>query len=142
MEGHGQGQRDIKPDAPPVTDPPAPESDLAVFDIEQALLVTGGDVDILRRVTDMFVETLPARLGQFEAAFSTSDQTEMKRLAHATKGAAASVGAPRLTEAAFDLELSARDGSPAEWQPCFEVLKRELGVFRDTLMAFDWSRYE
>ncbi len=116
------------------------ESGFPVFDIEQALQVTGGDIGILRRVSEVFLKTLPERLREFAQAFSTGDMGEIKRLAHSAKGAGASVGAARLSKAAFDLESSAREGRQTDVERCYGILKDELVAFQRTLETLDWDR--
>jgi CheY-like chemotaxis protein/HPt (histidine-containing phosphotransfer) domain-containing protein len=80
-------------------------------DLDQALRVSGGDVQVLEQVLQLFVDhhaALPKRLaGQLAAG----DLTGAGRTVHTLKGAGASIGASAIVEAAAGLEQHLRDPS-------------------------------
>jgi signal transduction histidine kinase/DNA-binding response OmpR family regulator len=123
--------------APP---PAADEGPLPVFDAEQALWVTGGRVDMVRRLVGVFLSNMPGRMKELQEAVSTADHEEARRLAHSIKGAAASIGAKRLSKMAFDLELSAHYQSFHLVQDLYDTLQTEFGQLREVLDGFDWDR--
>jgi HPt (histidine-containing phosphotransfer) domain-containing protein len=57
---------------------------------------------------EMFVAELPGRIAAFEKALTEQDVQTLARLAHQLKGSAGGYGFPTITQAAQDLETSAK----------------------------------
>lgn len=123
--------------------PPSPvgtEREAPVFDLEQALWVTGNRVEMLRRLIDVFLKSVPERVNELKTALSNGDMTEAHRLAHSLKGASASVGAKRFSLRAAELEGKAREGDVKTSQRLFIELAADLEQFRDCLSRFNWEQ--
>ena len=94
-----------------------------VIDEQQALRQFGGDLSFLRQMCAKFVASgrgvIERIQGLIEAlslgAASTTPMqdryTELRRVAHSLKGAASTIGAMRLSQAALDLQLAAESES-------------------------------
>jgi len=117
----------------------AAEAALPDFDIDQALWVTGGKVDMLRRLIDVFLSNIPGRMAELQEALSSADKEEIRRLSHSIKGAAASVGAKRFSKIAFDMELCAQHGSVHAAHLLFDDLDAAFGTLRESLESFNWN---
>ena len=117
----------------------ATDGTLPDFDISQALWVTGGKVDVLRRLIGVFLSNIPSRMAELQEALSSADKEEIRRLAHSIKGAAASVGAKRFSKIAFDMELCAQHGSVHAAHLLFDDLDTAFGILRESLESFDWN---
>ena len=65
------------------------------------------DADMIE-VVEEFLDELPKRLAQMQAAVDSADPTTLARLAHQLKGAGGSYGFPCLTDVAAQLEQLAR----------------------------------
>jgi HPt (histidine-containing phosphotransfer) domain-containing protein len=65
---------------------------------------------IIRGLVDIFVQTVPAKMDDREAAFRAGGAREVERAAHSIAGSAANVGAPELHRAARRLETEAHRG--------------------------------
>jgi HPt (histidine-containing phosphotransfer) domain-containing protein len=59
-------------------------------------------------------------------AVEADDAVGVERLAHGLKGGAASLGADRVRDAAYRLELIGRDGDLGEARPALALLREEL----------------
>jgi HPt (histidine-containing phosphotransfer) domain-containing protein len=66
----------------------------------------------------------------------TGDARAIEMLAHKIKGAALSLGAPRVSEAASDLENQARTGELGNADPLIESLTRQLDLLLPALESF------
>ncbi len=82
-----------------------------IFDEADLLERLAGDADLVAEVVVIFLEDCPLRLQAVESAMARREAVALRAAAHALKGAAGSLGAPRLFEAAQTLEQLAADGS-------------------------------
>ena len=120
----------------------AVDGPLLVFDVGQALWVTGGKIGMLRRLINIFLTNIPDRLVELREALSASDLEEIRRQAHSLKGAASSVGAKRVGKTAFDMELCAQHGSIHAAHLLYEDLEHEFAELKEALETFDWEKLE
>jgi CheY-like chemotaxis protein/HPt (histidine-containing phosphotransfer) domain-containing protein/two-component sensor histidine kinase len=91
----------------------------------QQLLDAGGP-DLLREVSEVYLEDAPSRLGRMREALRSGDTRELARQAHAVKGSSASVAASRMHSLAGDLEARARAGEVDVAARLLDELEREL----------------
>jgi len=113
---------------------------LPVFDLKQAMWVTGGKMRMFKRVTAVFLQHMPDRIQELSIAVSHADISEVNRLAHSIHGATASVGGKRLCQAAQKLEYQAHEGNLDDAQTLFEAIEREFTQLQDVLQQFDWEQ--
>jgi CheY-like chemotaxis protein len=86
------------------------EVSLPVFDMADALKRVKGKHDFLKRLARIFLQEMPVAMADFRAAISTNDAHRLERAAHRLKGAAGTLSAKRLADAAARLERAARAG--------------------------------
>src|SRR5690606_33009924 len=102
----------------------------AVFDQRAALACTGGDRQLLGEIIELFRRDCPSMLANIVAAIRAGSAEDLRKSAHALKGALANVGGEAARNAAAELEDMGRaaslDGAPA-------VLAR----LEDRLLALD-----
>jgi HPt (histidine-containing phosphotransfer) domain-containing protein len=111
--------------------PPLPEAN-ALFDT--ARLSDIGDPDAEATLVSMFLDQAAERLPQFKQAIDTADAARLQALAHALKGAAATVGAERMSKLCDDLcELSADTVTPKS----AEIYLQLVHVLMDTGAAMN-----
>jgi HPt (histidine-containing phosphotransfer) domain-containing protein len=100
----------------------------SVMDVAQALERMEGDRELLAELAHLFTDEWPKSAVEIEAGLKAGDTTLLERLAHGLKGAAANVGAERLSTAALEMEKmsTARNlkSIPAQW----EVVKKEAAA--------------
>jgi len=80
------------------------------IDTAAALKRVDGDMEFLRELFGIFVEELPGLLVSIRHALRDQDPQALALAAHTIKGAAASIEATAVTEAAKQLELMGRTG--------------------------------
>ncbi|MDR3671119.1 MAG: Hpt domain-containing protein [Holophaga sp.] len=83
--------------------------DLSVMD--QLLNLDDGELGLLKEMLDLFTADTPDRIKAIEATLASGDLADMADVAHAIKGAAGTMGAPRLRTIAAELEGAGRKGS-------------------------------
>jgi two-component system sensor histidine kinase/response regulator len=100
----------------------------SVLDVGQALERMEGDRELLEELAHLFTDEWPKSAAEIEVALKVGDATLLERLAHGLKGAAANVGAERLSTAALEMEKvsAARylKCIPAQW----EIVKEEAAA--------------
>jgi signal transduction histidine kinase/DNA-binding response OmpR family regulator/HPt (histidine-containing phosphotransfer) domain-containing protein len=115
-------------------------SRLPVVDLAQAAQVTGGKVSRYQRIVRVFLDNMPARLGEVERALDACNWEEVCRLAHSIKGASDSLGAIRMQRAAAELEAAARSRRTQQLQERFEVLRDKFGEVSTVFSQADWNQ--
>jgi CheY-like chemotaxis protein/HPt (histidine-containing phosphotransfer) domain-containing protein len=113
--------------------PPPMAAKSAGFMLADALGRTGGDRELLREIVGIVLEDAPKQLAALATARDRGDAPEIKRLAHALRGAVSNVGAQPLVAAIQELEAVARGGTSddcgpplARAQSAWHLLEREL----------------
>jgi HPt (histidine-containing phosphotransfer) domain-containing protein len=86
-----------------------PWTDQSLLDEEATLERLKGDAEFLTTLYGVFIDDLPKKLTAIKEAAEKGDMNELQRGAHALKGASATVGASALREAAFSLEVAAKE---------------------------------
>lgn len=91
---------------------------------------TGDTVDrtLLREILGYFLEANAHRLTQATDAIGTGNRDALSQVAHAMRGSAAIIGAGRLHDLAWSLELDARTGDFVELHRGIDALREELGA--------------
>jgi HPt (histidine-containing phosphotransfer) domain-containing protein len=90
--------------------------------MKQLLDLDDGGLGLLQEMCQLFVEDMPPRMAAMEAALQAGQLGEMGDVAHAVKGAASTMGAPRVRALALALETQGRTGKGDE--PPAELLAR------------------
>jgi len=83
--------------------------DLSVMD--QLLNLDDGALGLLKEMLGLFKTDTPDRIRAIEATLASGDLADMADVAHAIKGAAGTMGAPRLRAIAAELEGAGRKGA-------------------------------
>ena len=115
-------------------------SESQVLDIAQALAVTGANPKILKRITGVFLESVPAEVDQLEQAIAAGQQDEAHRLAHSIRGASASLGGARMSDVAFKIERAAQEADLGLAGRLITEIRTELSRLTQALGATDWDK--
>jgi CheY-like chemotaxis protein len=107
--------------------------DAPAFDVENARQRFGGDEHLLAEIARVFLEDCPRQRRAIDAAIDAGDAEGLAAAAHALKGAAASLSAPRVADAARVLEILGRDGPMADAPAARQRLRREIDGLTTTL---------
>lgn len=104
-----------------------------IFDRKTALEQMGGDEELMVELVEVFLEDLPERLQEIEAALAAGDAETLSRAAHTLKGSVGNFAAHAAYETAFELETLAKQGTEgadqvyAKLGAQIELLKKALG---------------
>lgn len=93
------------------------------------------DVDLIRTVAERFLVDLPMRMEALEVRVTAADAEESSRIAHAIKGAAASVGGEALRRTAADMEQLGHDGRIEAMQARLPEMKARLAALAEAMTA-------
>lgn len=105
--------------------------------LKQLLDLDDGALGLLTEMCQLFVEDMPPRMTAMEAALQAGNLGEMGDVAHAVKGAASTMGAPRVRALALALETLGRTGKGEEKpEVLLERLRVEYGQAEAALKAF------
>jgi CheY-like chemotaxis protein/HPt (histidine-containing phosphotransfer) domain-containing protein len=103
---------------PPAKAAPAPAASEMTLNVAAGLQLLDGSVGLYRRVLETFLADIDASRQRLRAALAAGDPQALRRLAHSTKGAAATVGAQALRAAAQALEQACNAGAEADATAC------------------------
>ena len=97
-----------------------------IFDLSTALQVVDGDKDLLKEITDLFLENLPDSIAHIREAITNSDANALDKAAHSLKGSVGNFGTKRAFEAAYKLELMGKESKLAKADAALLRLEKEL----------------
>jgi len=117
---------------------PDPET-MVDFDHESALAMVGEDEDLLRTIAEMFVTQGPERVELILEAARGGDSDALERAAHSLKGTASSLGMPRASALAAELEQLGADGRADQAgelsQAVEEAVARVVEILRTSVLS-------
>ena len=113
----------------------APAEAVCALDLKAALARVDGDRELLEELWRLFAEECPRNLSALRAAYDACDATSVANLAHTIKGAAASVGACRLSRAVSELERAAVARDPAICSQLMDRVRDEFDRLQPELEA-------
>jgi len=107
--------------------------DAPAFDLGKALDMTGDDRELLNEITRALLADLPEMLASIRQAVERQDAKDLVRSAHKLKGAVGAFHADTAFDLLHRLEITGRDGRPAEAPAILAELERELSRLTDAL---------
>jgi two-component system sensor histidine kinase/response regulator len=120
------------PEASATTNPPGTNA----FDIDAALKHVEGDRDLLDEIVRIFADQCPRTMYEIQNAIRAADLSILERAAHSLKGSASNLCATGVTQAAAEVEESARSGDSSRSREQFEALESEVEKLLRELEAF------
>jgi CheY-like chemotaxis protein len=128
------GPSAAKPDA---GDPEAqPE---AVFNPEAFLVRLAGDEPLARKIVAGFLNDLPGRLQSLNGMLEGGDAQGVRLLAHALKGAGATVSAEALRALFLQLQQAAAAGRLSAARVLLPEIEEQITVLKSTLKRLGWA---
>jgi signal transduction histidine kinase/DNA-binding NarL/FixJ family response regulator/HPt (histidine-containing phosphotransfer) domain-containing protein len=104
------------------------------------LLERIGDESLIDEIVPVFLKDNTERMEILSQAVSKNDAKEIKFYAHSVKGAAATIGAMKISELAKQLEIAARDDQQADYQAIFDEMRRRFNLLMVFLGRSDWKQ--
>ena len=126
MQALGQNVQDTNHVAPKLTIEPT-----KLVDWDDALETVGGDKELLCELIQVFVDERSNMIGEIERALETDDSAELRRSAHAIKGALNHLGANSVAKIAENLEVIGESESTEgheNWFSKLEELTKQLTI--------------
>lgn len=80
----------------------------ATLDLVSMLDRVGGDNELLREITAIFLEEFPLLMQEIREAVESGDARKLEHAAHSLKGSVSNFGAPEAVDAAARLEMLGR----------------------------------
>jgi PAS domain S-box-containing protein len=105
-----------------------------VQDRGEALSHVGGDVKLLRELTEVFLKDYPRMIEEVIDGLCAGDSAKVKRAAHSIKGAVSILGGKAAYEAALHLETRARQGDLSHAEAAWHTLRQALEQFQRALI--------
>jgi len=112
----------------------------ALFNQSELMHRLGGDVDLLTDVVRLFLDDCPKRLAAIKNAVDLRDAELIRTTAHALKGAAGTLSATRVYEAAQTLERLGTDGRLEPAEAAWRTLSTEAANLMDTFRQMDAAK--
>jgi HPt (histidine-containing phosphotransfer) domain-containing protein len=106
------------------------ESSFAVWDRAAALDRVGGDDSLLQELMGMLFEQIDQGLPRLSRALEQENAHDLEHTAHSLKGAAASLGADRFRQCAYEIEQMGRSGELARAAAALSRLQEEANALR------------
>lgn len=103
--------------------------------MQQLLDLDDGELGLIREMYELFRDDTPPRIVLLEDAIRRDDREQMGDTAHAVKGAASTMGAPKVRAFAQSLEAGSRTGNFAE-APA-ELLTNLKAAFAEALAGLE-----
>jgi len=112
------------------------QADNELFDFERLKKVSADDFDFEKDLLSSYVEDIEKKCTQLENFLSANDIEGITNLAHAIKGSSYSVGAQKVGDEAFGIEISARSGDFLSVEERLPQLKNALEDTKEVLSPF------
>jgi signal transduction histidine kinase/CheY-like chemotaxis protein/HPt (histidine-containing phosphotransfer) domain-containing protein len=104
-----------------------------VFDRKALLERLDGDEEIFKEIIATFLDDAPHQIEKLKKALQERDASRVERQAHLLKGAALNIGGNGLQNAAWELEMAAREGNLTSAQSLVAMLDREFEKLKGAL---------
>jgi HPt (histidine-containing phosphotransfer) domain-containing protein len=112
-------KRDVQVAEEPLSRPPV--------DLNEALEVVDGDVDLLQAVVEMSLEECPEQIAALREALAQQDAPGVEAAAHRLKGVLGNIGGLVAQDVAHHLEMLGEEGDLDGGSVALEELEKELG---------------
>ena len=109
---------------------PSPEG----VDIEAAREALGGDDELLRIVTEAFLDESPRLAAELQAALDDRDANRLRMAAHALKGAIRYYGDTSAYQLTYEVELAAAAGEIDDLAEMVSRIDREIQLIHAALL--------
>jgi len=97
--------------------------DAGIFDLDDLLQRLMGDKDLARFIAEAFLSDAVKQIESLRVSIESREDSEIRRIAHSIKGAAANIGAPALQKAAHEMEMTVGVGDRETMLRLFPEIK-------------------
>ena len=100
------------------------------LDIEEALPRFGGDIQSYEEFLNEFIDLLPEKVVEIQAAFLSNDLETLAKKAHNLRGVSASLGAKQLSNLALRLDQECQDADAEVISELLTEIESNVSMFR------------
>jgi two-component system, sensor histidine kinase and response regulator len=104
------------------------------IDHASALAHVGGDFELLKEITGLFLKEIPQLMATLQGAIQSGDAVSLQRAAHKLKGSVGNFAAQPAFDAASTLEVLGMEGRLAEAAPAYENLVKEIAGLKMAML--------
>lgn len=95
----------------------------SLFDLSRIIEALGDDMDLVKKILDVFLEDAPKQIKKLQESLSSKDKNLIKDQTHSLKGASGEIGAKRFKEIICNIELVVKEGDLNKAGDLFKELK-------------------
>ena len=134
-------------DKPYTEDIVTPKTDQPVFDDSQLRRVVIGNLNLLKKIVEIFQLDTQNQLDKLETLLTSIDtndieqQRQIERIMHSLKGEARNIGAVQMGEIAYQGELAAKDQQWQQAQAVIPDLKQSFSKLQQIWAEIDWDNF-
>ena len=110
-----------------------PSEDKDIFDRKEMMERVGWDEDFAKELLAIFMEDTPSQMEKLKQALKDKQPDQVEHQAHTIKGSSANIGAHRLSNTAFKMEMTAKDGDIDSARGLMEQLEKEFEKLKQIL---------
>ncbi len=110
-------------------------TDQPTLDRDKSLIRLKGDAEFLQLLYRTFLEDVEGRRQRLTKALSDEDLPTLQRQAHSLKGAAGTIDAPAMREAALSLETASREGDLEQARRTHTLVMKQLAELEQAIHA-------
>jgi len=103
------------------------------IDLASALERTGGEMDFLEELIEMFIGDFDEKYSALKDAVNQKDAVQVRELAHSLKGSSASLGFTALQKTFFQLETAGRDNNLFDAEKKLDLLLSQFNELKTYL---------
>jgi len=85
-----------------------------------------GNEDLVREIIEVFLKDIPLQMEKLKEDLQNGDTAVIQRQAHTIKGAAANINAELLRQAAWEVEMAAKEGNREKARTLVPTLKKRF----------------
>jgi|GEM_PF-2241739 len=134
-EGASGIESELPPDGRILTEEKTTGSS-SVFDLDTALIMTGGKLDLLKKMAALFIDQLPGLLSQIQEALGQRNGKQLERAAHTLKGSISNFSAKQAHDVASEMESLGRKDDLLNAGTLYSDLKQKAMRLGDELKLF------
>ena len=108
-------------------------SDTEAFDFSRGMEVVGGDMELLREITTLFLDDVPGKVALMREAIHKADTATVEATAQEIRGAAANIGAKSMEQLSLQIEGISREGNLDEAAAVLAKMEQSLVILREAL---------
>ncbi|HOK54421.1 MAG TPA: response regulator, partial [Armatimonadota bacterium] len=108
-----------------------------ILDIEALLARVDGDVDLLREVINLFIESSPNLLAEIRSAIESGNSQALQHVSHTLKGSVSTFTGGAAYQAALTLEKIGKEGDLSKAMEAYEALAYQIECLNTAIAVLD-----